>query len=37
MRVQETSGIQVGCGQMREGALMYLQAFCTTQNVYMSV
>jgi hypothetical protein len=26
----------VGCGQMHEGALMYLQAFCTTQNVCMS-
>ncbi len=29
MRVRETSGIQVGCGQTREGAPMYLQAFCT--------
>src|SRR5258708_4276106 len=37
MRMRETSGIQVGCGQMREGAPMYLQAFCTTRNVYMSV
>src|SRR5258708_36293751 len=33
----ETSGIQVGCGQTRESAPIYLQAFCTTRNVYMSV
>ena len=32
MRVRETSGIQVGCGQMREGAPMYLHALCTTWN-----
>src|SRR5258708_24414175 len=37
MCMWEMSGIQVGCGQMWEGAPMYLQAFCTTRNVYMSV
>ncbi len=33
MGVRETSGIQVGCGQTREGAPKNLQAFCTTQNI----
>ncbi len=34
MCMQETSGIQVGCGQTHKGTPMYLQAFCTTWNVY---
>jgi hypothetical protein len=37
MRVRETSGLGVGCGQTREGALTYLHAIYTTWNVCMSV
>ncbi len=37
MCVWETSGIQVGCGQMHKSAPMYLHAFYATQNVWMLV
>ncbi len=37
MRVRETSGILVGCGQTRESAPTYLHAFYATQSEWMSV